>query len=73
MLFFVSSVSNTQICKITIKELKELIQEAIQENHTPLLSSPDTINEVSLMTPRARDMFGKRVFWRDLIEKKTKT
>ncbi len=59
--------------KITIKELKELIQEAIQENHTPLLSSQDTINEVSLMTPRARDMFGKRVFWRDLIEKKTKT
>jgi hypothetical protein len=57
--------------KITIKELKALIQETINNNSTPLLDSPDILKEGSLLSPRARDMFGKRVFWRDLIEKKT--
>ena len=59
--------------KITIKELKQLIQETIEENQTPLLASPDTINEVSLLRPRARDMFGKRVYWRDMIRKEKTT
>ena len=39
--------------KITIKELKQLIQETIEENNPSLLASPDTINEVSLMNPRS--------------------
>ena len=59
--------------KITIKELKQLIQETIEENSPSLLASPDTINEVSLMRPRARDMFGKRVYWRDMIRKEKVT
>ena len=59
--------------KIAIKELKQMIQETIEENHTPLLASPDTINEVSLLRPRARDMFGKRVYWRDMIRKEKTT
>tara|TARA_Y100000004_G_scaffold157572_1_gene183362 strand:- start:47 stop:502 length:456 start_codon:yes stop_codon:yes gene_type:complete len=59
--------------KITINELKQLIKETISEVEVPLLSSPDVINEVSLMRPRARDMFGKRVYWRDMIRKEKTT
>ena len=59
--------------KITIKELKKLIQEAIDTHDVPLLASPDVINEVSLLRPRARDMFGKRVYWRDMIKKEKVT
>ena len=59
--------------KITIEDLKQLIKETISEVEVPLLSSPDVINEVSLMRPRARDMFGKRVYWRDMIRKEKTT
>lgn len=59
--------------KITIKELKQLIQETISEVEVPLLSSPDVISEASMMRPRARDMFGKRVHWRDMIRKEKVT
>jgi hypothetical protein len=59
--------------KITITQLKQLIQEAIEDHSAPLLATPGTLQEVSLMRPRARDLFGKRVFWRDLIEKKKTT
>ena len=58
--------------KITIKELRQLIQETIEDNGAPLLDSPQDLKEGSMLSPRARDMFGKTVFWRDLIEKKVK-
>jgi len=50
--------------KLTKTQLRNLIKEEIKN-----------INEGSMMRPRARDMFGKTVYWRDLIEikKVTKT
>ena len=50
--------------KLSKKIIRNLIKEEIK-----------TINEGSMMRPRARDMFGKTVYWRDLIEikKVTKT
>jgi len=59
--------------KITIEDLKQLIQETISETQAPLLASPEMVNEVSLLRPRARDMFGKRVYWRDMIRKEKTT
>jgi hypothetical protein len=59
--------------KITLEELKELVKETIEETKVPLLSSPESINEASMMRPRARDMFGKRVYWRDMIRKERVT
>ena len=45
--------------KITIKELRQLIQETIEDNGAPLLDSPQDLKEGSMLSPRARDMFGK--------------
>jgi hypothetical protein len=58
--------------KITIEQLKSLIKEEVARSNSPLLAQPETLSEASMMRPRARDMFGKRVYWRDLIEEKTK-
>jgi len=50
--------------KITKQQIKEIISEEMTR-----------LNEGSMMLPRPRDMFGKTVYWRDLVqvEKTTKT
>lgn len=50
--------------KITKSQLRKIVKEELK-----------ILNEGSMMRPRARDMFGKTVHWRDLIKfrKVTKT
>ncbi|MCS5550397.1 MAG: hypothetical protein NZ811_02650 [Gammaproteobacteria bacterium] len=49
-----------------MKLTKEIIKNLIKEEL-------DNINEASMMMPRARDLFGKTVYWRDLVQVKKVT